>query len=136
MIYLTGKHALNLPCSLLTCGDWHTSALRWDRDKLNLRNSEESAFKDYGIEFNKTIPEHDEKYNVANHIRASLDLLEIGFFTVAQGMNKDFICNDDYNDEIFNQVSRLRKLKHWESIDRFMDKEYLSKWFRYKEKNI
>jgi hypothetical protein len=29
MLYLSGIHALNLPCSLLTCGDWHTSGINW-----------------------------------------------------------------------------------------------------------
>ena len=131
MMYITGQQALNLPCGLLTCGDWHMSALQW-RD-LNFRNSEKSIFADYGIEFNKAVPEHKERYNVANHIRALLDLLELKKFTVAQGMNKDFICNDDYDEEIFGKVLLLRNTEQWESIDNFMGKEYMRKWLNYKQ---
>lgn len=57
---------------------------------------------------NIPIPEHPGRYHVANHIRALLDLLELGRFTPAQGMNQDFICNDAYTEEIFRQVMKLR----------------------------
>lgn len=82
---------------------------------------------------NKNIPEHSETYAVANHIRALLDLLEIGNFSTAQGMNKDFICNDDYTSEIFEKVSRMRILLNWLDIDRFMIREYYQKWIDFKE---
>ena len=74
MQYITGQHALNIPCPLLTCGDWHQSAIQWNYPLF--RNSNDSVFGDYGIEKNVAIPEHTEKYNVANHIRALLDLLD------------------------------------------------------------
>jgi hypothetical protein len=99
MQYITGIHALNLPCSLLTSGDWHCSALRW-RD-ITFMDTDTAFFKNYGIETEKRIPEHDGTYAVANHIRALLDLLETRKFTVAQGMNNDFICCDDYTPEVF-----------------------------------
>lgn len=51
MKYLTGIHALNLPCQLSTCGDWHTSALQWS--SLSLKESDDSVFRDYGIEENR-----------------------------------------------------------------------------------
>ena len=126
MLYITGQHALNIPCSLDTCGDWHQSALRWDTVKL--RDSDESIFKEYGIETNAQIPEHDGVFNVANHIRALLDLLEQGNFALAQGVNKDFICNDEYNYEVFTQVLKLKGSPLWEKIDSFMGKEYYAKW--------
>lgn len=131
MKYISLIHALNLPCELETCGDWHTSAIQWN--KPNILESDDSIFKDYGIEKNKTIPEHKKKYNVANHIRAILDLLYIGNFTVAEGMNKDFICNSKYDKEIFTQVIKMVNLANWNQIDRFMTKEYLGKWVKYKE---
>ena len=131
MLYITGIHALNLPCSLMTCGDWHCSSIQWKRP--NMRESKQSIFGDYGIEFNVTIPEHDGTYAVANHIRALLDLLELGIFSVAQGMNNDFICNDDYNDEIFGKVTLLSDSLKWNEIDRFMGKEYAHKWLDYKK---
>ena len=48
MQYITGQHALNIPCPLLTCGDWHQSAIQWKYPLF--RNSNDSVFGDYGIE--------------------------------------------------------------------------------------
>lgn len=129
MLYVTNIHALNLPCSLETCGDWHTSAIQWGHP--HMRECEGSLFGDYGIEKDKKIPEHTGKYYVANHIRAILDLLEEGSFSIAQGMNKDFICNSEYDEEIFEKVYSMRNLKNWKNIDEFMKKEYMMKWVNY-----
>jgi hypothetical protein len=131
MIYLSGIHALNLPCSLATCGDWHQTGIFWNH--LSLQNTENSLFGEYGIERDKTVPEHSGVFNVANHIRALLDLLAQGKFSVAQGMNKDFICNDDYNGEIFEKVSMMKDMDIWKQIDRFMGQEYAAQWLVYKE---
>lgn len=131
MRYITGIHALNLPCALETCGDWHTSALRWG--DITFRESDGSRFGDYGIEPGHRIPCHDGEYYVANTLRALVDLLEEGNFPVAQGANNDYICNDVYTDEFFGLVYRLRDLPHWEKINRFMTKEYLGEWVRYIE---
>lgn len=133
MLYITGIHALNLPCGLNTCGDWHQSAIQWKTP--HIRESSESVFKDYGIQRNTYIPEHAKTFAVADHIRALLDLLEEGKFSLAQGMRKDYICNDSYNEEIFGQVRRLQQSKHWKEIDKFMGKEYLGKWASYKKEN-
>lgn len=132
MIYLTGIHALNLPCQLNTCGDWHTSALKWEN--LSLQDSEKSIYKNYGIDSDIHIPEHKETYFVANHIRALLDLLEKGYFSVAGGMNEDFICNSDYDNEIFEKVLLLKNSSNWKQIDEFMGKEYHMKWVNFKRK--
>jgi len=129
MQYITGMHALNLRCSLLTCGDWHAPSVNWEKPTYRL--TEESVFGEYGIEY-KEFPKHEGTHAVANHIRALLDLLEIGNFGLAQGMNKDFICNDDYNEEIFDKVLLMRELPHWDDIDRFTGKEYGSKWLRFR----
>ena len=134
MKYISGIHALNLPCGLLTCGDWHQFGLQWRR--LTLLESEGSIFGDYGIEQGKSIPEHDGTYNVANHIRALLDLLQQEKYSVAQGMNKDFICNEDYDAEIFSWVYKLSSTGYWDKIDRFMGREYHSKWLDYKESRL
>ncbi len=130
MRYITGQHALNIPCSLLTCGDWHQSALQWHTPFF--RDSKDSIFGAYGIENNKEIPGHSGKYNVANHIRALLDLMELGKFTLAQGMNRDFICNEAYTKEIFSQALRLEQSFFWRDIDRFMGKEYCAAWLDFK----
>lgn len=131
MKYVTGIHALNLNCELETCGDWHQSALRWE--KVSFADTKNMFFKDYGLEYNKTIPNHDELYITANHIRALLDLLELGKFSVAQGMNNDFICNCKYDKEVFKKVYSMRTLPNWREIDKFMGKEYKLKWLKYKE---
>jgi len=130
MQYITGIHALNLPCSLLTCGDWHCSALQWEKPKF--RNSEESFFGEYGIEYCSNVPENEGTYAVANHIRALLDLLELENYSAAQGMNKDFICNDNYTREVFDKVALMKILPHWHEIDAFMGREYYGEWINYK----
>lgn len=131
MLYLTGQQALNITCSLETCGDWHTSALQWDR--LSLVDSNNMFFGEYGIEIHNKVPNFEGEIYVANHIRALLDLLEIGNFAVAQGMNKEYICNPIYDSEIFEKVYSMIVLDNWKNIDMFMDKEYLMKWVKYKE---
>ena len=131
MLYLSGVHALNLPCKLETCGDWHTSALQW-RD-LRLLDSDNSLFGDYGIETEKSVPEKMELYNVANHIRALLDLLVQGNFAAAQGMRDDFICTEKYTEQIFNKVALMSALTHWPDIDQFMGKEYFMQWVNFRE---
>lgn len=135
MKYISGTHALNLPCLLETGGDWHASGLQWSNIKLF--DSDNMFFKEYGIESNRTLPgkPNSEKYNVANHIRAILDLLELGQFTIAQGMNNDYICNNKYDDEVFLKVYSMNKLQNWNQIDAFMKREYRSKWLDFKEKN-
>lgn len=130
MLYISGIHALNLSCELETCGDWHQSAIQWVN--IPLLESEGSIFGDYGIELNKKVPEHIETFAVANHIRALLDLLVAGKFSIAQGMKNDYICNDKYTEEIFEKVLLLKNNKNWNEIDNFMEKEYLSQWYNYK----
>jgi len=129
--YLTGIHALNIECDLLTCGDWHQSALKWEN--LMIRESDDSVYKEWGIEHGRTIPKHEEKYSTANHIRALLDLLEEGNYAEAQGMKEDFICNDDYNEIVFEKVAMLQGMKNWDLIDAFMGREYKMEWVRYKQ---
>lgn len=127
--FITGIHALNIPCSLETGGDWHASALSWKNP--NVKNTSMGVFGDYGIELNDKVPENPGKHYVANHIRACLDLIEEGRFSVVQCMKEDFICNDKYNDEIFAQVAKLRNASNWEDVRRFMKKEYRSAWLDY-----
>ena len=129
MTYVTGIHALNLPCHLDTCGDWHTSALRWD--DVSSADTADSIFGDYGIEDGHTIPLHNGCYYVANHIRACLDLLEQGKYAQVQGMKRNLIGNDKYTREIFHMVKKLSKTKNWPDINRFMEKEYLLQWKKY-----
>jgi hypothetical protein len=129
MIYVSGIHALNIPCQLETSGDWHASALKWK--DVTFRDSSKSIFKDYGIESGHTIPKHNGTYHVANTIRALLDLIDEGNFAVAQGMNNDFICNPAYDNEVFHKVLMLKERDNWIDINAFMQKEYKLKWVRF-----
>lgn len=129
MKYISEIHALNLPCNLNTCGDWHCSAIQWENPHIH--ESEGSIWENYGIEPDKHIPEHEGTYYVANHIRALLDLLEKGWFDIAQGMRDDFICTDEYDNEIFEKVYMLKKSQNWDMINDFMKKEYKMKWVKY-----
>lgn len=131
MIYITGQHSLNLECDLETTGDWHTSALAWKN--ITFADSKQMFFKDYGIEYPKKIPNSDEDFYVANHIRAILDCLELGNFAVIQGMRDELICNDDYTLEIFGKVYQMRELPNWEEIDSFLGSEYYMEWENYKK---
>lgn len=131
MRYVTGIHALNLPCSLQTCGDWHKTSLDWSEPRM--QESEGSLWGDYGIETNVEIPCHAGHFNVADHIRALLDMLEKGEYGLAQGMRDDFICNDAYTPEIFEKVSMMRNLAGWEETDKFMGEEYFCQWLEYKK---
>lgn len=131
MIYLTGEHALNMTCSLNTDGDWHTSALAWKN--LTLRESEGSFFGDYGIESPKKLPVCGKVFPVANHIRALLDLIYERKYPIAQGMRDDFIVTDEYDDEIFDLVMKMKDLPYFDEIDRFMGNEYMMKWINYKK---
>ena len=133
MKYITGIHALNLNCDLDTCGDWHQSGIQWERPTM--MESDESIFGDYGLEYNKRIPEHNELYVTANHIRALLDLLYVGNFGYAQGMNDDFICNEKYDQEVFDKVILLKNQENWPDIDYFMTYEYREKWLDYKKEH-
>lgn len=136
MLYITGKFALNLECSLDTCGDWHTSSLDWS--KLTLYESDKSIFKDYGIEKCSKVPENDGIFYIANTLRALLDLLEQNKLWDAEGAKEDFICNDKYTNEFFNKVLMLKHSEHWNDIDAFMRKEYRMQWINFMEalKNV
>lgn len=130
MQYISGMFALNLKCSLDTCGDWHQSGMNWQ--ELKFRETDESIFGDYGIEPCSHVPEHKGNYMIADTLRALLDLLEENRLTCAQGMREDFICNEDYTQEFFKKVLMLQHLEHWDSIDRLMKREYMQDWLDFK----
>ena len=131
MFYLSGIHALNIEDSLDTCGDWHTSSLDWGN--ITLLDSSESQFRDWGIESNKVIPGNEGVFNVANTLRAILDLMEKGCLEYLKGFREDFICTDRYDYEFFSKVCMLRGSSNWHKIDELMKREFMFKWDNYKE---
>lgn len=138
MLYVSGVYALNLPCKLDLQGDWHMSALDWK--KITFLNSADSIYKDYGIEqsYSNSLV---NLYNVnkANYIRACLDLLEQGKFSLLKTFMHKWLDTDDKKllSEIFSQVSKLSTSDKWSEIDDFMCHEYMMKWVSFKdEKSI
>lgn len=129
MLYISGVHALNIENSLNTCGDWHTSSLNWS--DIKLVNSEQSLFGNWGIELNKKIPEHTELFNVANDLRAILDLMLQNNLGFLKGFYDDFICTDEYNAEFFSKVQLLKNCEHWSQIDELMKQEFMFNWIDY-----
>lgn len=130
-MYLSGLHALNIQCELETCGDWHQSALDWN--KITLYDENSRFFGSYGIERDKTIPEHSGLFNVANTLRACLDLIEDGKYSILYGMKNDFLGTTKYYCELFSKVYEMRSLDNWHDIDSFMSEEFLMEWIRFKQ---
>lgn len=131
MEYITGMYALNMPSpDLETRGDWHCSALNWQ--KLHIKNTDSNIFGESGINKARPVPEHpNNKYPIANHIRACLDLMLECRFPCVQGMRENFICNDSYNEFIFEKVYMMRNLPIWFEVNDFMWREYKLDWLRY-----
>ncbi len=135
MKYISGIFALNIPCSLDTTGDWHSSSL--NRLKLTLNESDDSILKEKGIERDIYIRELGGMYNVANHIRAIADLLDYGDYPTASGMRFDYLDDDRRFDRtLFEYVFAFRQTKNereWERISSTMEKEYMLKWLKFLE---
>lgn len=129
MRYITGIHALNIPCRLDTCGDWHWGALQWKN--IQYGETETSIFGDTGIEEGKEIPNNAGRYAVADHVRACLDLIERGDFANAQGMRDAYISNNKYTEMIFHNVYKLKDRADWKRISDFMGREYRMQWIRF-----
>ncbi len=126
MLYISGEQALNLPCQLETCGDWHYYSMNWSR--LDFRESEESIYKDYGLEYNRVICGYKERYVVANHIRAILDMLYEHKFDLIWNFKEDYICNDKYTEEILLKVSMMLPD---DKVYDFMHREYGRQWLQW-----
>lgn len=126
MLYLSGIFALNVKGSLETCGDWHSSLLNWN--SIELVESEDSFFKDWGIERGIPIPERTGKFNVANTLRAVLDLMLENRLSYLSGFRNNFFGTDIYDKEFFDKVLELRFLNHWDEIDSLMKIEFRLKW--------
>lgn len=129
MKYITGIHALNIPCSLETGGDWHMFGIQWG--KPTTLDTDKAFFGAWGIEHHEIPPDFERPVPVANHIRACLDLLEMRDYSNLQGMKEDYICHDAYQGLIFAQVLKLRTLPYWKEISRFMESEYFMDWVRF-----
>ena len=132
MKYITGEHALNLPCSLETCGDWHTLSMNWN--KIEFAETEGSVFGEYGIETCDVVPFHEgEIFYIANTLRALLDLLKSGRTVLCQGMKNDYICNDKYTKEFFEKVWQIQDVS---GVNEIMEREWRLEWIDYRERRL
>ena len=139
MKYISGYQALHLKSSLKTSGlisDFHyfghsdRISVRWD--ELNLQESENSIFGDYGIEKNHQVPKHEGGYFVANHCRVLLDFLaDSNSLNNILGARYYIIDNDEYNEELFSKVVELKAFPHWEMVNKFMGLEYGLDWLNF-----
>lgn len=139
MLYITGEHALNLRCALDTCGDWHSSSLSWNLGDISFADSSQSIFGDWGITVGSPVRVPDQanrRFNIADHLRALLDMLAAGRFPWIVGMREEFICNEEYTPVLFEQVSKLRGSEKWDAIDQFMAKEYGRDWLYYRNEAV
>lgn len=136
MKYISGVVALNIPCSLDTCGDWHRTSIDWKHIKL--MESDGSYLGDWGIEKDIFIPELNIECNVANTLRACIDLLITGNYISSQGMKNDFICNDKLTPVLFDKVYSLKTkgISNWAQISYRMGKEYGLQWLNYLEEKM
>ncbi len=134
MKYITGLHALNLPCKLETTGDWHCSSLDWEN--VTYEESQNSVFGDYGIEKNSHVfcLDTTKLYNKANHIRAVLDCLAKGLFNGVQGFRNDFFCVEINTEDFFQKVLLLQNNPKWQDIVKAMCREYKMLWVNFLKK--
>ena len=131
MQYLTGRLAFAIPCKLQSCGLWNVSKKEFqDPEKFKLSESDDSLFKDWGIEQNKLVPGREFcSYNVANHVRAYLDMLMTGDLDALVGMYDEAIADPKSRMDIFMIVnSRIRKTEMWPIVNAFLSQEFDSLW--------
>ena len=121
--FKSGKFALNIPCSLKTAGDWHHTS--FPVAKATLYDTNNNIYNDYGIEKHVI---NGIEYNVANHIRAILDLILNNEFGYLKGFKDDFLVVDDYNTTLFELVYRLKNSKYWDEINKLMKDEFMLEW--------
>lgn len=136
MLYITGMIAFGVECKLNTLGKWNLTKNDFlDEENMKSRESEDSPFKNWGIEENKLIPYHDVcTYNVANHVRAYCDLLWEKKFDLLTGLFYECVGDMRARTDIFTLVNgKLRHLAGFREINEFMMSEFGNSWVAYLE---
>lgn len=134
MKYLTGLVAFGVPCELNSIGKWNVTKDEFTNpDKFTIAESDDSPFKDYGIEKDKIVRYHpDELYNVANHVRAYLDLLADRNFNVLKDLFYECIKDTKCRELIFKAAyGKLRYLACFHDVNNFMIDEFGNAWVSY-----
>lgn len=136
MQYLTGLLAFGVECERDSVGLWNLTKDQFvDSELYQLKNSEESPFKDYGIEVDKIVPYHEYcVVNVADHVRAYCDLLYEGRFDLLKDLFEDSIRSLKCRKDIFMLVyGKLKYLAEFHEINEFMTEEFGNAWISYIE---
>jgi len=135
MKYLTGILAMGCPCELDSCGLWNLGKSDFtSEEKFLLVESEDMPFKDFGIEKNKLVPYRDYTvYNVANHVRAYVDMLYLHKFEGMHDLFADAINERKCRLSIFECVYRCRHLAQYRKMNEFMCEEFGNAWVSYKD---
>lgn len=128
MRYVSGLPALNLGDRSVTPGDWHHSAMDWAHPFT--LDTDDSPYGYWGIN-DEHVPGHG-MMPVANHIRACLDMIALGYFGDVQGTRSDFLANPRTDPVVMHQVWKLRGQANWDAIDRFMGRECATRRLKYK----
>lgn len=136
MQYLTGLLAFGVECERDSVGKWNITRKEFlDEELFQLRESDESPFKKYGIEENKLVPYREYcTFNVADHVRAYCDLLYDQKFDVLKDLFAECICSLKCRKDIFMLVyGKLRHLAGFHAINEFMMDEFGNAWVSYIE---
>lgn len=136
MKYLTGILCFQVPCELDSVGSWGLSKKDFMNDELfDIRESEDSKLKKYGIEENKIVPfrsDSGELYAVANHVRSYLDMLYDGKYDELVDLFYTHIKTLKCRDEIFKRVyNGFKRGDLPNEAYQFMEREFGSNWFSY-----
>lgn len=95
MKYLSGIHALNVPCEEYGNMDWHRGSLDWSKEYLlennKLLESEKSILKEWQINREIQIVGFQDKVKVASIVRAICDMILNKEFTYIEGV-KNYLC--------------------------------------------
>ena len=123
MKYITGLLAFGVDCKRDSCGKWNITKDEWLDEKLmTLQESDDSPFKDYGIEDDKVVPYHEYcLYAVADHVRAYCDMLYNEQFDELKDLFEDSIRSMKCRKDIFMLTyGKLRYLAQFHAINEFM----------------
>jgi hypothetical protein len=134
MQYITGIAAFGIECERDSVGKWNIGKKDWlDDNFLWLSESDDSPFKNYGIEENKIVPYREYcTYNVADHVRAYLDLLHAQKFDLLDGAFHEYIRSMKCRKDIFMVTyGKLRHLAGFHAINDFMCNEFGNAWMSY-----
>lgn len=134
MQYVTGIPAFGIPCELDSVGRWNILKEDYvDEERFTIKESDDMPLKDYGIEKNKLVPYREFcTYNVANHVRAYVDLLYMERFDILPGLFAECINNSKCRKDIFMLVyGKLRNLAQFKEINEFMCNEFGNAWMSY-----